>query len=273
MKKILTLALIALALTAQSQTHQLVKLWETDSVVAIPESVLPDFENGILYISLIDGGGWDADGKGGVAKLNMYGKNYQPTWISGLNAPKGMGMSGNRLYAADISEVVVVDIANGKIEKKIPIDSATGLNDITVSNNGIVYVSDSRTGKIWRIENDKPVLFLENIKGVNGLKAVGDDLLIGAGQQFVKADKNKNLTTIVEVPQAIDGIEPVGNGDYIVTSWSGYIYYVTADGKFETMLDTHVEKMNTADIGYDAKRRIVYVPTFNAKRIIAYQLK
>jgi len=273
MKRIICILFFAATITANAQTHSLVKLWETDSVVAIPESVLPDFKKGILYLSLINGGGWDADGKGGIGKLSIDGKSYDSTWITGLNAPKGLGMYGGRIYAADISEVVVVDVMSGKIEKKISIDSANGLNDITIDNKGIVYVSDSRRAKIWRIENDKAALYLDTIRGVNGLKSIGDDLYIGAGKNFIKADKNKNITRIVELPQGIDGIEPVGNGDFIITAWSGYIFYVMADGRFETLLDSHNEKMNTADIGFDPTKKIVYVPTFNAKKIVAYSLK
>lgn len=268
---ILTLAILLYAdLRAQ---HKLEKIWETDTVVAVPESVLPDFKKGILYISLIDGGGWDVDGKGGVGKLSLDGTKYESGWITGLNAPKGSGIIGNRLYVADINEVVIIDIQKGKIEKKIRIDSATGLNDITVSDKGIVFVSDSRTTKIWRIENDVPTLYLDTMKGVNGLKAVGDDLYIGSGKLFLKADAKKQLTKIAEVSQGIDGIEPIGNGDFILTAWGGYIWYVYADGRVETLLETHEQKKNTADIGYDAQKRIVYVPTFNAKTVVAYSLK
>jgi hypothetical protein len=271
MKQVFSLILSSLFITANAQDHKLEKIWETDSIVAIPESVLP--VNGILYVSLIDGGSWDADGKGGIAKLDADGKNYKVDWITGLSAPKGMGIVGNRMYVADISEVVIIDIANGKIEKKMAIDSAIGLNDITITDKGIVYVSDSRTGKIWRIENDIASLYLENMKGVNGLRAVGDDLIIASGKSFVKADAQKKITLIAELLQGGDGIEPVGNGDYIVTAWGGYIWYVNADGHIETLLETHQQKKNTADIGYDAVKRIVYVPTFNAKTVVAYQLK
>jgi hypothetical protein len=253
--------------------HSLEKIWETDSVVKVPESVLPDLKKNILYVSLIDGGGWDADGKGGIAKLGLDGKNLDQQWITGLNAPKGMGIVGDKLYVADISEVVVIDIPQGKIEKRIAIDSAKGLNDITVSIKGIVYVSDSRTAKIWRIQNDKPTLYLDSMRGVNGLKAVGNDLIIASGKSFIKADAAKKISPIAELPQGGDGIEPVGKGDYIVTAWAGYIFYVHANGQIETLLDTHLEKKNTADIGYDAGKRIIYVPTFNAKTVVAYRLK
>src|SRR5215218_2147610 len=169
MKSILTALLLVLSVLANAQKHTLKLLWQTDSIVAVPESVLPDPKNNVLYISLISGDPWGADGVGGIARLNADGKGYDSTFITGLNAPKGLGLYGNRLYAADISEVVVIDIANKKIEKKIAIDGASGLNDITVTDNGVVYVSDSKTAKAWRIENDQPTLYLENLDGVNGL--------------------------------------------------------------------------------------------------------
>jgi hypothetical protein len=272
MKKIFTIILMIAVIVANAQNHKLEKIWETDTIVAVPESVLPDISNKILYVSLIDGGGWDADGKGGVGKIDPDGKNYNGTWITGLNAPKGLGMYNGKLYAADISEIVVIDMKKGIIEKKIAIDSANGLNDITVDNKGNVYVSDSRRAKIWRIENDVPSVYLDNIKGANGLRAIGNDLLFAQGNLLQKANA-KQITKIAELPNGIDGIEPVGNGDFIVTAWQGYVYYVSANGAVETLLDTSAAKKNTADIGYDPVKKIVYVPSFNGKTVAAYLLK
>jgi hypothetical protein len=226
----------------------------------------------VLYISLIDGGPWEIDGKGGIAKLGVDGKIINANWIIGLNAPKGMAQVGNRLYVADVAEVVIIDIAKGAIEKAVKIDSAQGLNDITVSDKGIVYVSDSKTGKVFRMDKDIATLYLENLNGINGLKAVKDELYIASGKSFVKASADKKITPIAELPEGGDGVEPIGNGDFIVTTWGGQIYYVSAKGSVETILDTKAEKKNTADIGYDPKKRIVYVPTFFAKTISAYKL-
>lgn len=271
MKYLFTAAFAFLLLTVNAQQHQLQKLWETDTIVAIPESVLPSQD--VMFVSLIDGAPWDADGRGGVAKIDRDGKNYNGKWISGLNAPKGLGVFGNRLYVADLSDVVVIDIKNGSILKRIAIPGGSGLNDVTVSDGGSVYVSDSRTGRVWKIDNDVPQLFLDSIAGVNGLKAVGDDLLVLGGKSFIRVSPQKQVTKIAELPQGGDGIEPIGNGDYIATSWSGFVYYVYADGRVETLLDTSKEKKNTADIGYDPVKRIVYVPTFNAKTVVAYELR
>jgi len=273
MKSTLAALLIMLSLFAGAQKHTLKLLWQTDSIVATPESVLADTKNNVLYISLINGDPWGADGVGGIARLNTDGSGYDSTFITGLNAPKGLGLYGNRLYAADISEVVVVDIAGKKVEKKIAIEGASGLNDITVTDNGVVYVSDSKTAKVWRIENDQPTLYLENLDGANGLKAVKNDLYIASGKNFLKADAAKKLTPVTELPQPGDGVEPIGNGDFLVSAWSGYIFYVSAKGKTETLLETAAQKKNTADISYDPVKKIVYVPTFFAKTVAAYQLQ
>lgn len=269
MKSLLFFLFSIAALPAFSQAPTLEKIWESEPI-AVPESVLP--QKDFLFVTLIDGAGWNADGKGGVARLTPDGKIIDTSWITGLHAPKGMARVGDKLYVADIKDVVVIDIKKGVIQKKIRIDSAQALNDVTADAKGVVYVSDSRRGDIWKIKNDAAELYLDKLGNTNGLKVVGGKLYIGAGKSFVRAS-GKKITNIAEVSQPIDGIEPVGNGDFILTSWGGWIYYVKADGSVETLLDTSAEKKNTADIGYDAAKRILYVPTFNGKTVVAYKVR
>jgi len=273
MKKLLTFFCLSAFLVTHAQKHKLVEIWSTAGVVATPESVLPDLKNKLLYVSLIDGAPWEADGKGGIGRMTIMGAAYDSNWITGLNAPKGLGIYHEKMYAADISDVVVIDVPKGKLLHKIPVEGASGLNDITITEKGIVFVSDSKSGKIWKLENDKPVLYLENVNGANGLKSVKDDLYYAQGPKLMKADEKKQITQIADVGQNIDGIEPIGNGDFLVSSWPGYIFYVYANGKTELLLDTHEQKnKSTADIGYDPVKKIVYVPTFFDRRIVAYQL-
>lgn len=265
------IAAIFSLVAATAQKPALEKIWETDSVLATPESVL--LTGGALYVSLIDGSPWEADGRGGIAKMDPNGKNIQSSWVTGLNAPKGMAAAGNLLYVADLSEVVVIDMNKVSIIQKIPIENASGLNDVTIDDKGIIYVSDSRTAKIWRIESGQPKLFLDGQDGINGLKAVDDKLYIGAGPLFANVSADGKIEKIATVTQGIDGIEPTGDGDFVLTAWPGYIWYVHHDGRVETLLETHEQKINSADIGYDPEKKIVYVPTFFGKTVAAYQLK
>jgi hypothetical protein len=69
--------------------HSVTKLWTTDSTLAIPESVLFDAQNQLLYASLIDGKPDSADRTGGIAKVGLDGKIVDVNWVTGLDAPKG----------------------------------------------------------------------------------------------------------------------------------------------------------------------------------------
>ena len=99
------------------------------------------------------------------------------------------------------------------------------------------------------------------------------NLYIAGGKTIWKANAKKELTKVTELPNGIDGVEPVGNGDFIYSSWGGYIYYGNKNGKNELMLDTHKEKINSADINYDPVHHILYVPTFWKKSVAAYRLE
>jgi hypothetical protein len=270
MKIISSLILVLIVSSAQAQ-HTLEKLWESDTTLAIPESVL--FDKNVLYVSLIDGPSWEVDGKGEIGKLDKSGKILNATWATGLNAPKGMGIYDKKLYVADVSNVVVISLATGKIESKIPVDGATGLNDITIDKKGTVYVSDSKLGRVHQIKKGKAELYLSDLKGVNGLKAIDKDLYLLTANDVFKAGPDKKLVTVATTEIGGDGIEPVGNGDYVISCWPGLIYYLDKNGKLEIMLDTREQKRNTADIGYYSSERIVYVPTFLKKSVVAYKLK
>ena len=70
-----------------------------------------------------------------------------------------------------------------------------------------------------------------------------------------------------------DGIERVAPNQYLVSCWNGIVYYVVAGAQKITLFDTRTEKINSADIGYDAKTKIIYVPTFLKNSVVAYQLQ
>lgn len=250
------------------------KIWVSDQQLPVPESVLYLSEASELWVSLIDGAGNEADGKGGLAKLHADGSLKDATWVEGLNAPKGMALNAGKLYIADLTEVVVIDAASGKILEKIPVEGATFLNDVTANDLGVVFVSDTRQNKVYQIKEHQPSVFLEEAPSANGLKAIGTDLYVLAGPELWKVDTaTKNKSVLAKgFEQGGDGIEPVGNGDFIVTCWAGLIYYVKADGTFEKLLDVQ-GKMNTADLGFNAAEGILYVPTFNNNSVVAYKLK
>ena len=250
------------------------QIWATDTTLRTPESVLFDAPNNILYVSLIDGQGGDKDGKGGVAKVGTDGQIIDANWVTGLSAPKGMGILDGNLYVTDLTDLVQVDLATGKIAKKIPVEGAEGLNDVSIGEDGTVYFSDKNKGKIHAYKDGKVETYHEGIDNPNGVLVAGDELLYTESGKLQKIDAQKNVTTLAEgMDKSTDGIAQVAPGEYIVSCWAGEVYHVKPDGRTTKLLDTKDMKSNTADIGYDAVKKIVYVPTFFKNSVVAYQLK
>ncbi|HWA27260.1 MAG TPA: ATP/GTP-binding protein [Lacunisphaera sp.] len=269
---VLAAAFGAAALSAAAPS--LVKKWETEPTLKVPESVLVDARRGILYVSNIDGEPWADDQKGSIGKLGFDGKVIATDWVNGLSAPKGMALQGSKLYVGDIDRVVVVDVEKGAIVDRIPVAGAHGLNDVAVDAKGVVYVSDSKDKKIYTITDGKAAVLVDGLKGPNGVHVYdGQFYFLDNGSLYRLGKNHEKQLVSAGMEGNGDGLESDGKGGFVITYWPGIIHYAGADGSRETLLDTSKEKISSADIGFDAKTRTVYVPTFGRNTVVAYELK
>lgn len=259
--------------TANAQPS-LEKIWLTEGL-SVPESALV-YRNGktnVLLVSQIDGDPSAMDGKGGIAKVNLNGEVENLNWVTGLNAPKGMAIFDGKLYVADINELVIINIKSAEVETKVAVPGAQFLNDVAVDLKGTVYISDTRTHKVHRYENGVLDDYLVKVENANGLKAITSNLIVGAGAHLYLVDKSKNRLEIATgFAQAIDGVESINKGDFLVSCWPGLIYYVHLDGKVDLLLDSQKEGINTADIGFDSTTQTLYVPNFSKNSLTAYKV-
>jgi len=272
MKRLLSLVFSVGVLSLSAQT--LTPKWTTEATLSVPESVLLDAKNNVLYVSSIGGTPEAKDGDGFISQVGLDGKIKNLKWATGLDAPKGMGLHNNNLYVADITKVVTINTATGKITQTVEVEGAQFLNDITVDKTGNVYVSDSNTGKIHVIKGNKAEVYFEGpeTKGVNGLLAVGKDLYVvsfATGVNY-KLTPDKKITKVCSTAEGADGVVPLGNNEYIVSSWHGVIDFVNAKGETKNLLDTRDKKLSSADIEYDPKSKTLFVPTFGTNTVMAY---
>ncbi|HYV54652.1 MAG TPA: ATP/GTP-binding protein, partial [Chitinophagaceae bacterium] len=147
-------------------------------------------------------------------------------------------------------------------------------NDLAMDSEGIIYVSDTRAARVYRIEKDKPAVYLENMPGANGLLTVNTDLYVLTSTSFQKVNADKVITKIADsLESGLDGIVMVAENEFIISDYHGILYYIKTDGTKQILLDTRADRIMSNDIGYDSKTRILYVPSFSTNRIIAYKVK
>ena len=267
------------AFESPKKEKKLVKVWETDSTLRVPESVLYDLKGKVLYVANIVGKSDSLDGDGFISKVSLDGKIENLKWTTGLNAPKGMGIYKNRLYVTDVYRLIAINLSNGQAEQTWDAtDKKAFLNDVTIDKDGTVYASDSRNSKIYRLKDSKWEIWMDggDLNNPNGLLAVGTKkMMIGSTKigalQSVDVE-TKAITKIADGMGNTDGIVAVGK-DFIVSDWSGRLFYISADGQKQQMLDSRPEKMNTADIEYIPGKKMIIVPTFFKNKLVAYRVE
>ena len=253
------------------------QVWATDTVLRTPESVAYDRERDVVYVANIDGQPTEKDGNGFISKMNLDGEIVELEWVTGLDAPKGMGIYENSLYVTDIDRVVEINIEEGNISNTYPLENASFLNDITVAPDGKVYFTDSDQATISVLENGEITSFLSGdmLNRPNGLYHEPDRLMLASsGDNSVKTVdlETKEVTVLAEGIGSGDGIVPDGAGNYIVSNWQGEVYFLTSDNNLIKLLDTKEEEMNTADIDYVIEENLLLIPTFFDNRVLAYNL-
>lgn len=276
--------LLALAATgAGAQT--LTPVWELAGLEK-PESTVYDAARGVLYVSNIAGETTARDGNGYISRVDLDGKLLDAAWVGGLDAPKGLALAGDRLYAADIDTLVEIDIPGARVLARHVAPEGKFFNDVTVGGDGSVYVSDSAANRIYRLRDGKMTVWLDSpqLDGPNGLLAETDRLLVGAWGKEEGADAHGGqLLAVAFADLAItsasgnqpigqlDGVEPHPGGGYLVTDWfAGTLQWIDGAGHISTLLTMN---RGLADHEYIADRQLLVLPLMLDGKLKAYRLE
>ncbi|MBN1340597.1 MAG: hypothetical protein JXA03_14810 [Bacteroidales bacterium] len=251
------------------------KLWETTEELITCESVCYAAKGDFLFASCIHGIPSEKDGKGFIARISMQGEIIDLQWISGLNAPKGMGISGDFLYVTDITEVVQISMVERKVISTIPVENAQFLNDITVDENGKVYISDMMSGKIHILYKESVITpDFGPLERPNGLCWHNGLLYIGTANGIMEAYPDSgDAKMVIANTGSIDGLEADGKGGFIISDWQGKIQRVHPDKEPVVLLNTTGENINAADIEFIPEQNLLLVPTFFHNTVSAYQIR
>ena len=259
-------------------------LWETESNLLTPESVLYDPENNVYYVSSYDNMYYKQGYPTGyISRFSADGKMLDHEWIKGLFAPTGMCLNNHKLYIVTRFGVVVFDTKKGEYITQYDIPGTDFLNDMTADSLGRIYISDSSVdpGKpdIYVIENNEVKSWIQSdrISNTNGIFAYEGKLLIGNNGEglFQAIDlENQSITTICSLGTGtIDGIQVDYQGNWLVSHWEGKIFRISRQGEITEIFDSRLNGYNAADFEYLKKDNLLVIPTYVGNKIVSLKLK
>ncbi len=256
-----------------------------------PEAVRFDPIDDVFFVSNINGSPGAKDNNGFISRVRAEGGEVDSLmFIAGgrggvtLNAPKGLAITGDTLWVTDIDAVRAFDKKTGRAIASYPVQGAVFLNDITPGPDGALYITDTgiriaasgmshpgpdRVFKLTRAGEVSTALQFDSLIGPNGI--AWDD----AGQRFlivafagtdILAWKpgDSAATAIASGKGQYDGVERLGDGRILISSWADSSIYVL-DGS--ALVRAVPGVASPADIGVDTKRNRVAVPLFEGNRV------
>ena len=175
-----------------------------------------------------------------------------------------------------------------KITGKWAAEGAQFLNDTAVDEAGRVFASDMLANRIYVLDNDALSVWLESeeLLHPNGLRVEDGRLLVAGWGRDIQPDfssktpghliaidlKTKAISDIGpgEPVGNLDGLEPDGAGNWLVTDWvAGTLFRIHPDGKAEQLMDLN---QGSADLEFMEKEKLAIIPMMMDGKLVATQL-
>lgn len=243
-----------------------------------PESVVYDEVRDVVYVSNI---GEREAGDGFISRVSKNGDILELHWITGLEDPKGLQIKEEKLYVTDNTRLVEMSIPEGRVTRSIEIEDSQFLNDISIDDQGTLYISDSGKSAIYTFDPSGEInewLATEELRYPNGLLVVDDKI-------YVAAWGGENGGPVLEVDRRTRGIEPVSSKDignldgiqklpneesFYISDWaSGNIYKIDADGTIKEILTS---EKSAGDILFLPEEKKLALPMNHQNEVWWYEL-
>lgn len=278
-KNILTVVFISIGLRGFSQ--------QVINGFAMPESIT---SNGKRFF--VSNQGQDVlskDGDGFISEISEDGKLIDPKLLPAtgvLNAPKGMTVSGNILYVADLDRVVGFDINTRKTVFELTISEVKVLNDICCLENGFIAVTETVSGNIYKINiKNRSFEIIGNIPTVNGINynqktrqlvVCTNGKSLGDGSVYIKSG-NGSFQELPNIANGFfDGIEWIDDTHLLISDW---VTFPTKDFGKMWIYDLSKHKSQSyltgesiADIYYSSGTQKIYMPQMLHNQVIITEM-
>jgi len=250
----------------------------------LPECLAIDPATGDIYISNVvtpNEAYWDDDANGFISKIAADGTIIKLRWLESttdmpINGPKGMCILDGKLYINDNNKLKRCSLDDPSKVELIEIDGAEKLNDLATDGKSI-WLSDTARGKVLRIATDGSVSEIPAPEAVNGVALYnGKIFVVSWGLHEVyeldpEGHKDPVSFGLAENFVALDCIEVLGDGSFLVSDYKGnMLYRILPDRR--TVIEL-MELQSPADFALDRKNNLLYVPEMLISRAVILKLK
>lgn len=261
-----------------------------------PESARYDRDLDVWFVSNINGTPLGKDNNGYISRLRPDGTPYTLKFIEGgkkgvtLNAPKGLVISADTLWVADIDVARAFNKRTGALIANVSTKGrARFLNGAAVGPDGAVYMTDtgvlfgskgevSHPGpdQVFRVTRGgaEAVLTSAKLEGPNGIAWDSKERrfvivsFLGKGIYGWKPG-DKDIESIGSGPGQQDGVAFLPDGRLLVTSWTDSSLFVLENGQARKVAS---KIPSPADIDVDPKGPRIAVPLLMENRVEFWEL-
>ena len=249
------------------------------------EAVRYDKNQDVYFISNFNGSAAKADSNGFIAKATAQGTIDSLRFMTGTNksplhSPRGMYITGDTLYVADLNGLHSFNTQTGEQLSYIDLSSFEPgfLNDVAVATNGNIYVTDTGQSRIYKITGGSASIAVDSLEDPpNGITRDPESgqLLIApweGGQvfrSFATDDLSPQDFITTSAGGNFDGIEPYKDSFIVASQNDSSLYLIGQDQPSKRIITTAPKP---ADIAVDTKRNRVAVPYISLNRVDIWKI-
>ncbi|GMV07888.1 MAG: hypothetical protein AMXMBFR53_41630 [Gemmatimonadota bacterium] len=251
---------------------------------ASPEAVRYDPDQDVWFVSNFNGDGDVRDGNGFVSRVSGDGEVLSLHFAQGtgehpLHAPRGMFITGDTLWVADIDGVHAFDRHSGSPVAFVDFGAHEPgfLNDIAAGPDGVLHVTDTGKSTVYRVEGREVTVavadtLLGNPNGITWSAEGGVFVTVpwdpGRGIRAWRPGEAPSRRGPAATPGRLDGVEIVAGRLLVASQTDSSLVVVEGD------VLRPVVKLpgRPADIGVDTRRRLVAVPYLALDRVDVWEL-
>ena len=249
------------------------------------EAVRYDEEQDVYFISNFNGSASKADSNGFIAKATAQGTIDSLRFMTGtksspLHSPRGMYISGDTLYVADLKGVHGFNKRTGDHLLFTNFSSFTPgfLNDVAVAPDGRVYVTDTGQSRVYKMNEQDVSVAIDSMESPpNGITwdSQNQQLVIapwaGGRSFFSLSPDSTSSSAYLRITSGgnFDGIEPYANSFLVASQHDSTIYQISNKQSPKPLVKTAPKP---ADIAFDTKRNRVAVPYISLNRVDIWEI-